>query len=123
MDFAVIRLYGKQHLVSEGENISVQAKLEPGKDNLTIDQILLLGRDDKLEFGTPFVSGVKLTGTVLSTGRGDKVRVAKFKAKSRYRKVMGFRPDETIIKVTGIQKNKATSSPSDKKVIKEKTKK
>jgi len=54
-----------------------------------------------LELGTPTLSS-KIKATVIDHLKGDKIRVARFKAKSRYRKVKGFRAQLTKIKILKI---------------------
>lgn len=54
-----------------------------------------------LQLGSPFLK-IKAGAEVVEQIKGDKIRVAKFKAKVRYRKVMGFRPKLTKIKIIKI---------------------
>lgn len=95
MNLAVIRTSGKQYLVKEGDTISVDA---PPKE---ID-VLLVTDGENIKVGTPLVDGVVVKFEVVKSGLGPKIRVAKFKAKSRYRKVIGFRPKVTTVKINAI---------------------
>ena len=95
MDFAVVRLAGKQHLVSPGSEITITG--DPTKI-----EVLLLSLGDKLTVGTPLVEPVEVKTEVLSKGKGKKIHIVKFKAKSRYRRKMGFRPLETKLKILSI---------------------
>lgn len=97
MNFAVIRAGGKQYLVKEGDLITVQGE---------VSGVLLASIDDKIKIGTPQVNDVVVKSEVVKTGKGPKIRVAKFKAKSRYRRVMGFRPQQTQIKILSIGEKK-----------------
>lgn len=122
-DFAVIRLAGKQHLVSPGSEIEIT-----GDDSKI--EVLLLAKDDKISVGTPLVVDCPVKTEVIFEGKGEKIRVMKFKAKSRYRRVMGFRPQITKLKILSIGEtviaSEAKQSPSIKKspvVKKTKTKK
>ena len=99
---AVVKTGGKQYLVNENDEIIVE-KLE-GKDNDKVELETLAQFDtDKsdLELGAPMLKS-KVQGQIVAQVKGDKVRVAKFKAKVRYRKVIGFRPKYTKIKITKI---------------------
>ncbi|MBI4099701.1 50S ribosomal protein L21 [Candidatus Microgenomates bacterium] len=100
MNFAIIRTAGKQFLVKEGDTIEITGD---GKD---ID-VLLLSQDDKVKVGTPLVEKVTVKTEVVKNFSGEKIRVAKFKAKSRYRKVTGFRAKLTTLKITKIGESKA----------------
>ena len=102
MDFAVIRLAGKQHVVSVGSIIEITG--DPTKI-----EVLLLSQNDIVSVGTPVLENVKVGTEVVFTGKGEKIRVAKFKAKARYRKVMGFRPLITRVKILSIGNEKISN--------------
>ena len=99
MNFAVVRVSGKQYLVEEGDTINIDKPSE-------IKEVLLLADDSGVKIGTPLVAGAVVKSEVVSSGLGSKIRVAKFKAKSRYRKVMGFRAKVTKLKITKISVKK-----------------
>lgn len=105
MNFAVIKASGKQYKVSPGLVLEVD-KIE-GKtgDKVLFDEVLLVGNDDKITVGTPLISGSVVTAKIVDQVKGDKIRVAKFKAKARYRRVTGFRSQLTKIQIEDI-KNK-----------------
>ena len=88
--------------MAEGENIEVN-KIE-GKegDKLEAKEILLLVEDDKVKIGKSLVDKVKVTMKIVKQFKGDKIRVAKFKAKTGYRRVTGFRPQMTLLEVEKI---------------------
>lgn len=99
---AVIKTGGKQYLVSPGQKIKIE-KLDAkeGKE-ITFSEVLLLEKGKKVEIGTPFVKGVKVTGKVLSQGKGKKVIVFKYKAKTRYKVKKGHRQPFTEVEITKI---------------------
>lgn len=100
--YAVIQLLGKQHKVTEGETIVVDSvNQEPGK-KFDITDVLLVVDGDKVSVGQPTVEKAKVTLSVVAQGKGEKIRVAKFKAKSRYRKVKGHRQLQSTLKVEKI---------------------
>lgn len=102
MEYAVFRSGGKQYKVSKGSIIEVD-KLPLEKDKETVfDDILLYVNNGEVRVGTPKVLGVKVKAKVLGQIKGEKIRVAKFKAKVRYRRVMGFRPRLTRLEITNI---------------------
>lgn len=99
MKYAVIQTGGQQLKVIEGETLSV-AKLEgKAKAKLVFDKILLVVDDKKVSLGKPLVKGAKVTAELLEQKKDKKIRVAKFKAKSRYRRVRGHRQQITKIKI------------------------
>ena len=78
MDYAIIKLGGKQYRVREGEYIVVdRVKFDEGA---TFKPDVLLGD-----------SGVTVTATVLEHGRGPKIRIGKYKKRTGYKRHNGFR--------------------------------
>ena len=102
MNFAVIKLSGKQHLVFADSVVEVAANLGKVGDKIEFPEVLLVSLSEKLEVGTPLITGAKVSGEIIFSGKGVKLHVSKFKAKSRYRKTIGFRPDLTKIKIINI---------------------
>ena len=100
--YGVVKISGSQFKVAQGDKIEVD-KLEGKKgDLLTFDQVLLLVADKKVKIGQPLVAGAKVKTKILEQFKGKKIRVATFKAKSRYRRVKGFRPLLTRLKIEKI---------------------
>lgn len=89
--------------------MEVSGNLGKTGDKLEIKEVLLREASGKITLGTPLVDGARVATEVVSAGKGEKIRVAKFKAKSRYRKVMGFRPLITTLKVISLGDEKVPS--------------
>ncbi len=102
MKYAIIQLAGKQLKVAEGEQITVTRLENAEGEELKIADVLLTADGDKVTVGTPLVESAVVTLKVVSHDKGDKIRVAKYRAKSRYRRVKGFRPSETTLEVVKI---------------------
>src|SRR5580765_1900974 len=78
MDYAIIKLGGKQYRVREGEYIVVdRVKFDEGA---TFKPDVLLGD-----------AGVTVTAKVLEHGRGPKIRIGKYKKRTGYKRHNGFR--------------------------------
>lgn len=99
MKYAVIAISGTQYKVEENKIITVD-KLDPTLKST--DQVLLTVNEDKIVLGTPTVKGASVDFEIVKNYQGDKIRVSTYKAKSRYRKTRGFRPQLTDIKITKI---------------------
>lgn len=98
---AIIRTGGKQYRVSPGSVLKVE-KL-PGEKGASLDfEVLLVGQGETVQIGTPLVAGAKVTGQVVSHGRGTKIIVYKFRKRTNYRKKQGHRQAYTEIKITAI---------------------
>lgn len=100
--FAVIRIQGKQFKVSEGDEILVPLLSDTKKIEA---EVLLFSEGEKTEVGTPTLPKVKVDLKVLTDlEKGEKLRVFKYKSKSRYRKTKGFRPKYTRLLLQKISK-------------------
>lgn len=121
MKFAIISLQGKQFLVKEGDRIVVDGLDKPVGEVLKISPVLLLADDTGVKVGTPDVTGAVVEGLVTGNGKGEKIRVAKFKAKSRYRKVIGFRAQQATVEIKTIgAKSEKASAPAAKTSVSKK---
>ncbi len=100
--YAVIQTGGKQYRVEEGTYLKIE-KLELGEgDSIEFDKVLMIQSDDDVKIGLPFIDGGKVTATVLSQGRHDKIKVIKFIRRKHHMKQMGHRQYYTEIQITGI---------------------
>jgi len=100
--WAVIQTGGKQYKVNEGQTIAVE-KLEHGSKGLiNFDKVLLVAKNDGIILGKPFVEKVKVVGKAIENFRDKKIRVVKFKSKSRYRRTQGHRQTKTRILIEKI---------------------
>ena len=103
MSYAVIQLQGKQYLVEPGTILEVDRLDADEKKAIEISDVLLVVTDKTVVVGTPTVTTAKIKTEFVKDLRGEKIRVAKYKAKSRYRKVRGHRQDLTQLKVVSIE--------------------
>ena len=100
--YAVVVTGGKQYRVMQGETLRVEKiDAEEGK-SIEITDVLLMGDGDKITVGAPTIKGAKVTATVKSHGRLEKVRIIKFRRRKHHRKQMGHRQHYTEIEITGI---------------------
>ncbi len=100
MKYAVVKCGGKQYLVKEKDEIYVDRIDHKEKEKIMLDNLAQFS-EDQVELGKPLLKA-KVEAVVVAHLKGDKIRVAKFKAKSRYRRVRGFRPQLTKIQITKI---------------------
>ncbi len=102
MKYAVIDVSGRQHQVQENSIITVDHIDGKVGDKYTIDNVLLVVDDDNIKIGTPTLGTSSVESQIIKTYQGAKLRVFKYKAKSRYHKTQGFRPQLTDIKIIKI---------------------
>jgi large subunit ribosomal protein L21 len=101
--FAVIRTGGKQYRVEKDDVIAVE-KLsgEPGSV-IALDDVLLIAQENKVRAGTPLVAGARVSATVVAQQRAKKIIVFKKKRRKNYRRKLGHRQYETLLRITEIE--------------------
>lgn len=96
---AVIKVGGKQYLVSEGSEIYVEKLNAKQGDKIKFDQVLMLDK----KVGNPYLTDATVEGEVLKNGKNKKIIVYKYKQKSRAnRRTHGHRQPYTKIKITKV---------------------
>lgn len=99
--YAVIKTGGKQYRVAVGDKLKVESiKAEEG-DKVTLDNVLMIADGDKVEVGSPTLSAT-VEATVLTNGRGKKLRVVKFRRRQNSRTRTGHRQNYTELEITAI---------------------
>ncbi len=100
--YAIIKTGGKQYCVEEGKVITIEKlDVEAGAE-VAFDEVLLVS-GDSVKIGHPTVAGAKVTGKVLEQGKGAKIRIFKYKAKSNYRRRQGHRQPFTKVQIEKIE--------------------
>lgn len=101
--YAVIRTGGKQYRVAPGDVLKVE-KLAPSEDGSVefSDVLAVSGEAGSFESA---LEGAKVMGTIVGTGRGDKILVFKFKRKKQYKRMQGHRQSFTEVKIGEISVN------------------
>jgi large subunit ribosomal protein L21 len=100
--YAVVVTGGKQYRVMKGETLRVELIDAEAGANIEMSDVLLVGDGEKVTIGAPKVEGAKVTATIKSHGRLEKVRIVKFRRRKHHRKQMGHRQYYTEIEITGI---------------------
>lgn len=114
--YAVFTTGGKQYRATTGDQLRVE-KLEVEKGaTVELDQVLMVGEGEDVVIGTPLVDGGKVLATVVEHGRGDKVKIIKFKRRKHHMKRQGHRQYYTLLEITGIEG--AGKAPAKKKAKK-----
>ena len=102
MRYAVIQTGGKQYRVSEGDVITVERLPLDVQAEFVCAEVLFLQDNGALTFGSPYIENINVHGTVLEHVKGDKLRIGKYKAKVRYRRVTGHRQSLSKVQITRI---------------------
>jgi len=102
MVYAVIKTGGKQYKVREGDTLKIEKMAANAGESVEFNEVLLLVQGESIHVGKPRIEGSKVVATIQSQGRGDKVKVIKFRRRKHYRKQMGHRQYYTEVKITGL---------------------
>ena len=101
--YAVFVTGGKQYKVSQGDTIFVEKLDLNEEENVTFDNILLVGKDEGAVVGNPVVSGAKVTAKVLKNGKGKKITVFTYRSKKDSKRKMGHRQPYTKLEIVSIE--------------------
>jgi len=95
---AVIETGGRQFLVRPGDRIQLEGKDRSVGDEVLFDRVLSVNTTT----GSPTLAGATVKGRVVSSGRGPKIYVQKFKRRKNYRRRVGFRADLFEVEITDV---------------------
>ena len=100
--YAIVRSGGKQYRVEPEQLIDVDSlPVEVGSTVEMTDVLLIAGNGD-VKVGRPVLEGARVIAEVVEQGRGPKIIVFKYKAKTRYRRRRGHRQGYTRLVVRQI---------------------
>ena len=100
--FAVIESGGKQHTVSEGENLKVELLSNEEGSIIEFDKVLMISNGSESKIGNPYLKNAKVTAKLVSNGKHDKIRVFKMKRRKDYRRTYGHRQNFSEIQIETI---------------------
>ncbi|WP_069997949.1 50S ribosomal protein L21 [Cellulosilyticum sp. I15G10I2] len=101
--YAIIETGGKQYKVQVGDSLHVEKLNVAAGDSIVFDNVLVVGQEDALTVGTPFVAGAAVKADVVGDGKGKKIIVYKYKSKKTYHKKRGHRQPFTKVTITAIE--------------------
>lgn len=103
MNWAVIRTGGKQYKVAEGEQVDIEKLDKKDGESVKFDEVLLVSTDSSVKVGKPLVEKSSVKAKVVSNFRDKKIRVVKFKSKSKYLRTNGHRQSKTKVLIEKIE--------------------
>jgi len=101
--YAVFESGGKQHRVEEGEVLRLEKIEVATGESVDFDKVLMVVDGETINIGAPVVDGAKVTAEVVKHGRGEKVKIIKFRRRKHSMKRQGHRQWYTEVKITGIK--------------------
>ncbi len=99
---SIVEQGGFQFKVAEGDTINVPLINAEKGEEITLDRVLLVGKGEDVEVGTPVVEGAEVKAKVIEHGKGEKILVMKKKRRKDYKKKNGHRQDYTQLQITSI---------------------
>ncbi len=103
MKYAIVEDGGKQYKAVVGSTIEVDHFDAAVGDEIDLERVLLIAKDEATDIGTPFVAGAKIQATVVAQFKGPKIVVFKYKPKKRYRVKSGHRQQYTRLRIDAIE--------------------
>jgi large subunit ribosomal protein L21 len=102
--YAVIKTGGKQYKVVVGQKLNVEQIPADIDSQIVLEEVLMIAEGDQVSIGAPLVAGAKVTATVVSHGRGEKVSIFKMRRRKHYQKHQGHRQNFTELRIDAISK-------------------
>jgi large subunit ribosomal protein L21 len=109
MKFAIVESGGKQYRAVEGTTVDVDRLAREVGTSFDFERVMLMADGDVVLVGTPTVSGIIVSATVVDHTKGPKVLSFKYRPKKRIRVRGGNRAHYTRLMIDFIGK------PGDKK--------
>lgn len=109
MKFAIVESGGKQYRAVEGTTVDVDRLAHEVGKSFDFERVMLMADGDVVLVGTPTVSGIIVSATVVDHTKGPKVLSFKYRPKKRIRVRGGNRAHYTRLMIDFIGK------PGDKK--------
>ena len=118
MKYVVVETGGKQYKAAEGDVLEIERFGSDEGKEFQFEKVLLYTADGICKIGQPSLDDIIVTAKVLGHIRGPKIRVGKFKAKARYRRVTGHRQALTKVQIQSIaakgEKREKVEEPKEK---------
>ncbi|UTH75262.1 50S ribosomal protein L21 [Chromobacterium sp. IIBBL 290-4] len=102
--YAVIKTGGKQYKVAIGEKLKVEQIPADVDSQIVLEEVLMIADGEQVVVGAPLIAGAAVKATVVSHGRGEKIRIFKMRRRKHYQKHQGHRQNYTEIRIDAISK-------------------
>jgi large subunit ribosomal protein L21 len=105
MDFAIIETSGRQYKITPDSTLELDKIDKKEGEKIIFDKVLMVVSGDDINIGNPYLDGVSYEAELVEQKKGKKIHIRRFKAKSRYRRHIGFRPS-----ISKVSMSKKTST-------------
>ena len=100
--YAVIETGGKQYQVKPGDEVFVEKLDVNAEDAVTFDKVMVVGADDGIKVGAPYVDGASVTAKVIKNGKGKQLNIITYRPKKGSMVRKGHRQPYTKVEITAI---------------------
>jgi len=100
--YAIVEFGSKQYSVKKGDIIEVEKHSSAEGKEITLDKVLLVAKDKKVEVGQPYLKEAKIKALVLANFKGEKVVAYKYRRRKSYHRKKGHRQQLTRLQIQDI---------------------
>ncbi len=98
--YAVIETGGKQYQVKEGDVLFIE-KLD-AEGEITFDKVIMVGKDDGVTVGAPYVNGASVKATLLKNSKSNKITAFTHRPKKHVKRKMAHRHPYSQVRIEAI---------------------
>ncbi len=99
---ATIVTGGKQYSVQVGDVLYIEKLNVNDGDKIVFDQILAVGEEGAVKFGTPTVAGATVEAQHVKNGKAKKITVFTYRPKKGSARKLGHRQPYSKVEITAI---------------------
>ena len=115
--YAVVKTGGKQYRVAVGDRLRVDRLDSKAGASVALGDVLMVADGDHVSVGTPALD-TRVTATVVSHGKADKIKVFKMRRRKHYRRTQGHRQDYTEVEIISIGDSGQPEKPQAEEPVK-----
>lgn len=104
--YAIVKTGGKQFKASENDVLIVEKLVGEAGAKVELSEVIMLVDGAKVQVGSPFVKGAKVTAEIVRQTKGAKINAFNYKPKKNERKRWGHRQPETHLRITKVEAGK-----------------
>ncbi len=102
--YAIIENGAHQYRVEPGTRLDLQLQdVAEDAKTLTLDKVLMVSDGGDVKVGAPYVEGAKVTASIDTELKGDKITIVKFRRRKNYRRKQGHRQGYLRVRVDKIE--------------------
>jgi len=101
--YAIIEVGAKQYSVKKDDIIDVEKQSADKGKVISLNKVLLVSKDKKVEVGQPYLKDTKVSATVLDQVKGEKKTSYKYRRRKASHWEKGHRQQLTRLKINDIQ--------------------